>query len=85
MDKQHWKHIARILDLVLNIQCEQEREIIIEKECGDNTVLKQEVNDFYKSVIDSASFWEDLSRSRNVLTADMLKKYAKDARNPEDD
>jgi len=85
MDKQHWNHITRILDLVLNIQSEQEREIVIENECGDDTALKKDVNDFYRSVIDSASFWEDLSRSRNVLTADMIKKYAKNGRNPDDD
>lgn len=85
MDKQHWKHIARILDLVLKTQSEQERHIIIENECGDDSVLKEDVNDFYRSVIDSASFWEDLSRSRNVLTADMLKKHSKDPRNPGED
>jgi hypothetical protein len=84
MDKQHWKHIARILDLVLNIQSKQERDIVIENECGDNPILKKDVNDFYRSVIDSDSFWEDLSRSRNVLTADMVKKHAKDARNSND-
>jgi|GEM_PF-2632185 len=85
MDKQHWKHIARILDLVLKTQSEQERHIIIDNECGDDPVLKKDVNDFYRSVIDSASFWEDLSRSRNVLTADMLKKYTKNDPPPDNE
>lgn len=77
MDKQHWKHITSVLDKVLTETSDLKRDHIIEAECGNDTILQKDVYDFLEAVRDSAAFWDDLSQSRNRLTADLFCKYAK--------
>jgi hypothetical protein len=77
MDKEQWKHITRVLDKVLTETSDQKRDHIIKTECGNDAILQKDVYDFLEAVRDSDTFWDDLSQSRNRLTADLFQKYAK--------
>lgn len=72
MKKNHWKLVTSIIDRLLEAE-EGDHKNIIERECGNDTKLKTEVEDFLNSINTSERLWDKLLTSNQILVNELTQ------------